>query len=152
MRRKIMKLQGMIGLVFTCLCLAACCPALGENGSERLPRTNLLVCHDARGGISPVKNKRDWEKRRGEILKRCQEIMGPLPGKEKRCALEVKVEAEKDRGTYVERFVTYASEPSSRVPAYLLIPKEVLKSKRKAPAVLALHPTDMEYGQRVVVE
>ena len=48
--------------------------------------------------------------------------------------------------------ITYASEPGSRVPAYLLIPKAALDGKKKLPAILALHPTDMEYGHRVVVE
>ena len=134
--------------------------------------------------------------------------MGGLPGREKRCPLDLKVESETDCGTYVRRFVTYASEPvtggtgvppvvsgvppetverralsdgrtstsnlnlttkfggtpnltgetpapptdCSRVPAYLLIPKVALTSKKKFPAVLALHPTDMEFGHRVLVE
>src|SRR5262249_12926816 len=57
-----------------------------ENVSERLPRTNLLVYHDAKKEVLPVKSRRDWEKRRAEILDGCQKIMGPLPGKERRCA------------------------------------------------------------------
>jgi len=119
---------------------------------ERLPRTNLLVYHRADGRIAPVRNKSNWQKRRTEILKGCQEIMGSLPGKEKRCSLDVKIEAEKDRGTYVERLVTYASEPHSRVPAYLLIPKEALARGQRLPAILALHPTDMQNGHRTVIE
>jgi dienelactone hydrolase len=123
-----------------------------DNVPDRLPRTNLLVYHDGKGRVSAVKSKRDWEKRRAEILNACQRIMGPLPGKERRCSLDVKTESEKDRGSYLERFINYASEPNSRVAAYLLIPKTILDSKRNAPAILALHPTDMEYGQKVVVE
>ena len=52
-------------------------------------------------------------------------MMGRLPGPEKRCPLDVKVEEEVDCGSYVRRLITYASEPGSRVPAYLLIPKAV---------------------------
>jgi dienelactone hydrolase len=79
-------------------------------------------------------------------------VMGPLPGKEKRCPLDLRIEQETDCGSYLRRSITYAAEPGSRVPAYLLIPKEVLRAKKKLPAVLALHPTDMEYGHRVVAE
>jgi len=76
-------------------------------------------------------------------------VMGPLPGNEKRCALDVKVEEESDRGTYVLRKITYTSEPDGRVPAYLLIPKAALAG-RKAPAVLGLHQTH-RMGNKVVV-
>jgi len=118
----------------------------------RLPRTNLLVYHNSNGEISTVKTKSDWEKRRTEILQGMQHIMGPLPGKEKRCPLEVKISGEIDCGTYIRQLLTYVSEPNSRTPAYLLIPKSAGRSSRKFPAVLALHPTDMEFGYRVVVE
>ena len=46
-------------------------------------------------------------------------VMGPLPGGEKRCPLDVQVEQETDCGSYVRRSITYAAEPGSRVPAYL---------------------------------
>lgn len=126
---------------------AQACPA-----PARLPQTNLLVFHDRHGAVRPVKSKSDWQKRRAETLRGMQEIMGPLPGKAKRCALDLRVEEEVDCGGYVRRFLTYTAEPGSRVPAYLLIPKDALAAKRKFPAVLALHPTDMEYGHRVTVE
>ena len=80
------------------------------------------------------------------------EVMGPLPGREKRCPLDLQIEQETDCGSYVRRSITYAAEPGSRVPAYLLIPKPALRAHKKLPAVLALHPTDMEYGYRVVAE
>src|SRR5262245_31084846 len=50
------------------------------------------------------------------------------------------------------RLISYSSEANSKVPAYLLIPKKALLSGKKLPAILALHPTDMEYGHRVLVE
>jgi hypothetical protein len=76
--------------------------------------------------------------------------MGPLPGAEKRCALDVKLVEEVDCGDYIRRFLSYASEPGSRVPAYLLIPKTALASRARAPAVLGLHQTHPA-GQKVVV-
>jgi hypothetical protein len=45
-------------------------------------------------------------------------VMGPLPGVEKRVALEVRVESETDCGTYVRREITYQAEPRSRVRNY----------------------------------
>src|SRR6185436_473471 len=119
---------------------------------SRLPRTNLLVYHNRKGDIAPAKSKADWQKRRSEIIQGMQEIMGPLPGREKRCPLEMKIESEVDSGSYVRRFITYASEPGSRVPAFLLVPKRALSGRVRLPAILALHPTDMEYGHRVVIE
>src|SRR5262249_3974487 len=61
-----------------------------------------------------------------------------------------KVEEEVDCGDYIRRLVTYAAEPGSRVPAYLLIPKSVLEGKHKAIAILCLHQTHL-LGQKVVV-
>ncbi len=78
--------------------------------------------------------------------------MGRLPGPEKRCALDVKVEVEVDCGSYVRQSITYSTEPGSRVPAYLLIPKKVLRGVGiKVPAVLCLHGTDNVVGNGIVV-
>lgn len=130
-----------------------CQLALAEEflNPSRLPRTNLLLYHNAKGELAHVTNKSDWIKRRAEILHGMQIIMGPLPGNQKRCPLDVKVDAEFDCGTYVRQLLTYASEPGSRTPAYLLIPKKIPPSRRKLPAILALHPTDMQFGNRVVI-
>ena len=97
-----------------------------------------------------ARSTNDWNLRRQSILRAMQEVMGPLPGNEKRCALELKVEEEVDCGDYVRRFVTYSSEPGGRVPAYLLVPKDALNSAKQFPAVLALHQTHA-LGQKVVV-
>jgi len=125
---------------------AAKAPAL-----PRLPRDNLLVFRDTSGQPAPVKSVADWEQRRAEVLRGMETIMGELPGKEKRCPLDMKVEEEFAGDTYVRRLVTYASEPGSRVPAYLLIPKDVLAGKKKAAAVLCLHGTNDVVGPGSVV-
>ena len=80
-----------------------------------------------------------------------QEIMGPLPGPEKRCPLDVKIDEEVDCGAYTRRLLTYQSEIGARVPAYLLIPKDVLAGSREAVAILCLHPTSADLGHKVVV-
>ncbi|MEW6160666.1 MAG: alpha/beta hydrolase [Verrucomicrobiota bacterium] len=110
-----------------------------------------MIYRDRRGAVHPVRSRRDWLKRRAEILDGMQQVMGPLPGKEKRCALDVKIEEEIDCGSYVRQFISYQSEPGSRVPAYLLIPKEALTTRRRRfPGALCLHQTHA-LGQKVVV-
>ena len=117
----------------------------------RLNRENLLEYHKADGSIAQVASKDDWLKRRAEIVRGMETVMGKLPGKEKKCDFDVKIEEEVEIDNYVRRLITYSSEPGSRTPAYLLIPKDVLAGKRKAPAVLCLHGTNNEVGHGVVV-
>lgn len=134
--------------LFGLVALAVGVPAVD---SPRLPRDNLLVYRAADGKSEPVKTAADWVKRRAEIVRGMESVMGKLPGKDKRCALDVRIEEEFDGGTYVRRLITYSSEPGSRVPAYLLIPKDVLAGKKKAPAILCLHGTDNVIGHGTVV-
>ncbi len=124
--------------------------AKARESQQRLARTNLLIYRDSKGAVRPVKSVRDFQKRRAEIVRSMENVMGPLPGKDKRCPLDPKIEEELDCGDYVRRLLTYASEPGARVPAYLLIPKSVLDGKHKAPAILCLHQTH-SLGQKVVV-
>jgi dienelactone hydrolase len=116
----------------------------------QLSRDRLLEFQDQAGAVAPVRSIEDWEKRRAAILAAAQEIMGPLPAAEKSGPLDVQVTEETDCGTYVRRSLTYATEPGSRVPAYLLIPKNLLSQGGRAPAVLCLHPTDDKIGHGVV--
>jgi dienelactone hydrolase len=132
-----------------CLAFAAGGPVLAAE--QRLPRDNLLLFRDAAGRPQSVKSPDDWGKRRAEILRGMQIVMGKLPGKEKLVPPDVEVSEELDRGDYVQRLITYASEPNCRTPAYLLIPKDVLAGKKKAPAILALHGTNMEVGHGTLV-
>jgi hypothetical protein len=118
----------------------------------RLPRDNLMVFRGPDNAPKPVRSVEDWLQRRAEILEGMQAVMGPMPGQEKRCPLDMTVEEEVDCGRYVRRSITYASEPGSRVPAYLLVPKSVLGGAgRRAPAVLCLHGTDNVVGNGIVV-
>lgn len=124
---------------------------LPPTGLPRLERTNLLVFRDVAGNAVPVKSVKDWERRRAEIVRGMERVMGVLPGAAKRCALEMKIEEETDCGSYVRQLISYSSEPGGRVPAYLLIPKDALNGKKKAPGILCLHPTDNTIGHKVVV-
>lgn len=134
------------------MCLAISVGGAVAAGEPRLPRENLLVYRGSDGSVVPVRTVADWGKRRAEIVAGMQAVMGKLPGAEKRCPLDMKIVEEVDCGRYVRRLITYASEPGSRIPAYLLIPKELLAgSGRRAPAVLCLHGTDNVVGHGIVV-
>jgi len=117
----------------------------------RLDRNNLLQYRDASGKVQRATTPADWQKRRAEILRGMQEVMGKLPSEDRRVPLEVELEEEADADTYVRRLITYQSEPDSRTPAYLCIPKDVLAGEHKAPAILCLHPTDNQVGHKVVL-
>jgi len=115
-----------------------------------LSRTNLLEYKAADGAKKIAQTTMEWENRRKEALAGFQQVAGPLPGPEMRCALDPQVTEEADCGSYVRRLITYASQPGGRVPAYLCIPKAALAGA-KAPAVLCLHPTENAIGHKVVV-
>lgn len=112
-----------------------------------LPSDQVMLYLNEKGEQRPVKSVDDWQLRRKLVIQGMQSVMGELPGDEKRCALDLKVEESVDRGSYVQQFITYQSEPGSRVPAYLLIPKSALadaengKATQKFRGALCLHPT-----------
>src|SRR5438445_9275144 len=62
----------------------------------RLPRDNLLLYRGLDGKPAPVQSIDDWAKRRAEIVRGMESVMGKLPGDEKRCPLDVKIEEEVD--------------------------------------------------------
>jgi len=121
--------------------------------APRLPRDQLLVYRDPEGDLRPIQGTAEWPRRRREILAGMRQIMGELPTDEaKRVPLDVEVVREDDCGSYLRQLITYASEPGSRVPAYLCLPKTVLGTKgRRVPAVLCLHGTDDVVGHGTVV-
>jgi hypothetical protein len=51
--------------------------------SARLPRTDLLVYHRRNGDEARVETKSDWQRRRREVLKGVEQVMGPLPGRDR---------------------------------------------------------------------
>src|SRR5262245_30970494 len=126
-------------------------PQEPQPAPTRLDRPLLLRFRDPSNHIQTVQSPSDWLRRRAEIVRGMEQIMGPLPGPAKRCPLAVQIEEEVDCGAYVRRLLTYASEPSSRTPAYLLIPKAALVQGRRVPAVLCPHPTDNQLGHKIVV-
>lgn len=97
------------------------------------------------GERHPIETALDHGLRRLHVLQQMEQVMGTLPTAERRIALEPQVESIEDAGSYLRLKLTYRAELNDRVPAYLLIPKSA--TKRKARAMLCLHPTQFELGK-----
>jgi len=121
----------------------------GDEPLPTLPRLPLLEYRDASGLAYPIRRRSEWERRQRAIQAAFVEVAGPLPGREKRCPLQVQVLSEDDCGDFIRQDIRYQAEPGGVVPAYLLIPKTALAGKR-APGALCLHQTHAA-GRKVVV-
>lgn len=97
-----------------------------------------------------IHSRREWNTQKSFILESMQEVMGPMPGREKKAPLTPRLLEELDLGDHLRHKITYVAEPGDEVPAYLLIPKAVIAQKKKAPGVLCLHQTH-PLGFKVVV-
>ncbi len=100
--------------------------------------SKLLVVKSDAGEPRAVADPFDWGVRRSHILANMERVMGPLPNSSRRVPLDVMVLEEAETDKYIRRKITYAAEPGDRVPAFLLIPKQL---DGPAPAMLCLHPT-----------
>lgn len=118
---------------------------------ERLDRFDLLQFRSASGEVRAAERPEEWNLRKAEVLAGMESVMGKLPDPSRRVPLDVEVVEETDAGSYLRRLITYQSEPGSRTPAYLCIPKTALSGDSPAPAILCIHPTDNADGHRVVV-
>ena len=98
---------------------------------------NPMVYLDS-GKVHAVRTAQDWEQRRRQILAGMQAVMGPLPDERRRVPLDVKATETVELEGFTRKTLTFAVEKGDRVPAYLLIPKNL---SGKAPAILCLHQT-----------
>jgi len=107
-------------------------------------KMNLVMYLDAEGQSHPVKDTRDWQKRREHILANMQLVMGPLPTDDRKVPLDMQVVETEKLSKVIRKKITYASEKDHRVPAYLLIPNDL---KGRAPAMLCLHGSSGARGR-----
>lgn len=101
-------------------------------------KSKLLVCLAKNGRERAIRSVRTWGKRRERILADMQLVMGPLPDASRKVPLDMAVLEEAELAKVIRKKITYAAEKDDRVPAYLLVPKDL---KGKAPAMLCLHQT-----------
>jgi fermentation-respiration switch protein FrsA (DUF1100 family) len=107
-------------------------------------KSRLLLLRDDQGQEMPITTAADWAKRRAHILENMQAVMGPLPAPERKSPLDVVVIKEESTAKYLRRKITFVPEPDDRVPAWLLLPRDV---KGPVPAVLCLHQTNGKVGK-----
>ena len=117
-------------------------PLAGQAPSPAQPatldHTQLMFYQADQGVLKPVTSAKQWQLRRTDIIRGMEATMGPLPGPERRCPLDIQVLEEKRMSKYLRRKITYAAERGDRVPAYLLIPHQ---RPGPLPAMLCLHQT-----------
>jgi dienelactone hydrolase len=119
--------------------------ARAEEPAADARSVGLLTYADA-STRHPVKTPAEWAKRRAEILKNMEAVMGPMPTIT-RPPLDVKYVAEEKFPTYTRRKLTFAAGPqNNRVSAYLLMP---VKVANQTPAIICLHPTSKDFGKGI---
>jgi pimeloyl-ACP methyl ester carboxylesterase len=101
----------------------------------------LMVVRDGAGNVQPVRSRADWDVRRAHILAHLQEVMGKLPGGERRVPLDVRIVSTSKEPGYTRKKITFATEPGDRAFAWLLIPDADRRPDGKVPAMLCLHQT-----------
>jgi dienelactone hydrolase len=116
--------------------------SVAADGPRRPPdytdHTRLLVVRDEHGNEHSVTTATDWAVRRAHILAHLQEVMGPLPGGERRVPLDVQTLEEHQTDAYERRKISFATEPGDRVEAWLFLPNA---GQAPRPAMLCLHQT-----------
>jgi pimeloyl-ACP methyl ester carboxylesterase len=132
----------MIGWTWLAAWWAAAGPSIGNDGAPRAPdypdHTRLLVVRDERNNEHEIRSSADWAVRRAHVLAHLQEVMGPLPGGERRVPLDVRILETHEAEEFLLRKISYAAEPGDRVEAWLFLPRG---REGRRPAMLCLHQT-----------
>lgn len=113
---------------------------LKTTSKEVVYRSSLLIYRDPDSNEQPVKTLADWEKRRQEIVKGMEAVMGPLPERKNLLPFDIKLLETIETESFERRKVSLVMEKRHRVYAYLFIPKPLEKGQ-KVVAMLALHQT-----------
>ena len=109
---------------------------VNETVPEYPSHQDLSIVFDAAGSRREIKTLADWVKRREHIVRHFQRVTGPLPSPLRRVPLDVQVLEETKLGKLTRRKLSFQSDPTDRVTAYLFLPRE----PRRA-AVLCLQQT-----------
>lgn len=115
-----------------------------DRNKANQPR-ELLTYKDRSGQIFPVTNKKEWEKKREEVLNNMQLVMGKVPPRQKK-KLHVVYTDSAVYEKYVRYSINFEAAPSEKVFAYLYRPKN---KSMLSPAMLALHGTGIE-GKKII--
>lgn len=110
------------------------------------------------GTLRPARTPAQWAWRRVHIQQAMQQVMGPLPGPDRRIPLTVVLESREETPHYVRVKLRYTADAGDEVPALLLVPRRIAleegslrgsvvphesaDSRSRLPAMLCLHPTN----------
>ncbi|MCC6512324.1 MAG: alpha/beta fold hydrolase [Pirellulaceae bacterium] len=111
--------------------------------------SDLLVLRDAAGQQQPITTAAQWAERVQHIRAGMQQAMGPLPDVTKKVPLDVEQISEEKTEKYLRRKIRFTPEAGDKVPAWLLIPNDLISTGKnnsvdaavKTPAMLCLHQT-----------
>lgn len=121
---------------------------LGSAGSDPGKKYDLLFYTDNAGRKKTVKNRGDWEKKRGLILSGMQQAMGMLPDLSAAGPVTAVFSDSLVTDKYTKYSVLLTVAPGETIPAYYYLPAGYSRQK-PLPAILALHPTG-EAGKGLV--
>lgn len=107
-------------------------------------KSKLLCWIDSTGLQHEIDHAADWQRRRAHILASMEEVMGKLPSQDPSIELDVQYYHSEELPTLTRKRIVYQSGKGDKIPAYLLIPKNV---SGKAPAMLCLHGTSGSRGR-----
>jgi acetyl esterase/lipase len=113
----------------------------------------LLVHATDTGDLLPVKTPAEWARRRWHVLRAMERVMGSLPSSEARITARRWDVAAVAKPNYAQltAFVKFHADDPHEVPVTILTPSSALADPdKKLPAMLCLHPTNLEHGRKIV--
>lgn len=94
-----------------------------------------------------ARDKFELARQRERIQAAMQKLAGRLPGSGDRVPLDLTVQSIEEEEKYWRLHITFNSTRSTRVPAWLLVPRPEGETTAAHPAMLCLHPTHFELGK-----
>jgi len=102
---------------------------------------DLMRVLSSAGDPQPIRSLDDWRTRRRHILDGLQQVMGRLPDRSRRVPLEIQTVETVQLKRVSRRKLTFQTDHSQRVSAYLFLPAAGPRPARRA-AVLCLQQTN----------
>ncbi len=116
--------------------------ALAVSAADDAPfyenKLDVMAYQDAQGVLHPVRSVADWQVRRQHELGNMLRVMGALPTRDAPPPLDMEVLESEETPRYVRKKILLTAETDDRLPAYLLIPKDLTG---RTAGILCLHQT-----------
>lgn len=132
----------MLVSTFTLLLLSAFSFGNLIQKKDSIPETVLLSYIDKTGKVKPVYTAEEWEIRRLQILDSMQAVMGKLPDRKKLPPFNLQILDSLITKNYIRYNIRFTVAENESLSAYLYFPVQQ-GGKKKLPAMLALHQTEL---------